>query len=250
MEENNKSQHFPNNLTLPGAVFLSSLMLSVSISGAVLYANSGLRANLYGSGPSGQGQPVPTADGEGLAGDAEVFADVTLGDIPYLGSENAPVEIVEFADFQCPFCGRFYSDVEIKLVEEYVNTGKAKFAFRDFSFLGDESYWAANAARCANDQGKFWDFHDYLYTHQNGENQGAFSKENLKKFGREIGLNTATFNACVDADTHKDAVAADTEAGRAAGVNGTPATFINGKMIAGAQSYSVFKEAIDAALGL
>src|SRR3990167_3005650 len=88
-----------------------------------------------------------------------------------LGDQNAPVTIIEYGDYQCPFCGKFFKETEPTLRENYIKTGKVKFVYRDFAFLGQESLWAANAAQCAGEQGKFWEYHDYLYGNQNGENK-------------------------------------------------------------------------------
>lgn len=170
---------------------------------------------------------------------------VSLGHLPFLGSKNAKVEVVEFGDFQCPFCGRFYTDVEKQLIKDYVDTGKVKFAFRQYAFLGQESTWAANAAECANEQGKFWEYHNYLYEHQSGENQGAFSKDKLKGFSATLGLNTSQFNGCLDSEKYAKNVTNDFADGQKARVNGTPATFINGQLVSGAQPFTSFKTIID-----
>ena len=156
--------------------------------------------------------------------------------------------LVEFGDFQCPFCGRFFKTTEQEIIEQYVKTGKVKFVYRDFAFLGQESQSAAEAAECADDQGKFWQYHDYLYTHQKGENEGAFTKENLKRFARALGLNGAAFDRCVDNGKYREEVEKDTAEGRGAGVSGTPTVFVNGKPITGAVPFAQFKTAIDEAL--
>lgn len=105
-----------------------------------------------------------------------------------LGNPQAKVAIVMYEDFQCPFCGRFFSDSEQTIRDTYVKNGQVQYIYRDFAFLGPESVKASEAARCAADQGKFWEYHDYLFTHQNGENQGNFSSLNLKLFAKEVGL--------------------------------------------------------------
>lgn len=172
--------------------------------------------------------------------------DVGVGHFPTLGNKDAKVTVIEFADFQCPFCEQWFKQVEPEINKNYIDTGKIKFAFRHFAFLGDESTWAAEASECANDQGKFWEFHDYLYNHQGAENSGAFSKDNLKSFAAVLGLDTATFNSCLDSDKHADLVKNDTNDGSTAGVSGTPATFINGMQISGACPYTTFDGAIKA----
>lgn len=171
--------------------------------------------------------------------------DVAVGNLPVMGNKNAKVKIVEFADFQCPFCKQWFSDVESNLINDYVKTGKVAFYWRDYPFLGQESNIAANAARCANEQGKFWEFHDYLYNHQGQENSGAFSADNLKQFGATLGLNTDQFNNCVDSGKYNTATQKDLADGQKAGVSGTPTIFINGQSIVGAQPYSAFKTIID-----
>lgn len=174
--------------------------------------------------------------------------DVSVGNLPVMGNKDAKVKVVEFADFQCPFCEQWFSQVEPQLKKDYIDTGKIAFYWRDYPFLGQESNYAASAARCANEQGKFWDFHDYLYSHQGQENSGAFSKDNLKQFAASIGLNTDQFNSCLDADKFSADYQKDLSDGQKAGVNGTPTVFVNGVAIVGAQPYTAFKTAIDQAL--
>lgn len=174
--------------------------------------------------------------------------DNSTGAFPVLGNKNAKVTIVEFADFQCPFCEKFFTDSYPSLKKDYIDTGKVKFAFRDYAFLGQESTFAAEAGRCANDQGKFWDYHDYLYSHQGSENSGTFAKDKLEGFAATMGLDTQQFNQCLESDKYAKDVAADTKAGQDFGVSGTPGTFINGTLIVGAQPYASFQTAIDQAL--
>lgn len=162
-----------------------------------------------------------------------------------LGDQNAPVIIIEYSDFQCPFCGKFFKETESMLREKYIKTGKVKFIYRSFAFLGQESLWAAAAARCAGEQGKFWQYHDYLYSNQSGENQGAFSKDNLKSFATALGLNPEKFNACLDSEKYTDLIQKETKAGGGAGVQGTPASFINGTLYPGALPAATFTQIID-----
>ena len=154
-----------------------------------------------------------------------------------LGKTQAKVTVIEYADFQCPFCGVFFKNTEGVIVNNYVKTGKARFIYRDYAFLGPESERSAEAARCAGDQGKFWEYHDYLFGHQNGENQGNFSDLNLETFATKIkGLETNAFNKCLDSGKHAQEVADSVSAGMAESVNGTPRTFISaGKELTVAQ---------------
>lgn len=157
---------------------------------------------------------------------------ISVGD-KVLGNRNAKITVIEYADFQCPFCGRFYKDAGETIKNDYVNKGLVSFVYRDFAFLGDESIKSAEAAKCADDQGKFWEYHDYLFTHQKGENQGNFSNKNLKSFASELGLNTVVFNKCLDSNKYQQAVLDETSAGSQAGVEGTPKSFIlkNGEVV-------------------
>jgi protein-disulfide isomerase len=195
------------------------------------------------SGQNQQAAAVQASPGASVAPGAKV--NVSSGPFPVLGDKNAKVTVVEFADFQCPFCEQWFTNVETPLIKDYVNTGKIKFAFRNYAFLGQESTWAAEAAYCANDQGKFWDYHDYLYKHQGQENSGAFSKANLEQFAADLGLNTTQFNSCLDSDKYATQVANDVKDGQTAGVTGTPTSFVDGQSVVGAQPYSAFKTLID-----
>ncbi len=143
-----------------------------------------------------------------------------------LGNPDAKISFVVYEDFQCPFCGQFFSTVEKNILNTYVKDGTVQFAYRDFAFLGQESVKSAEAARCAGDQGKFWEYHDYLFTHQNGENKGNFADPRLKTFARELGLNAQLFNQCLDSSKYAEAIADAKSEAAAAGVSGTPKTFI------------------------
>lgn len=198
----------------------------------------------------GNAGTYPTQAGTQTAGQQQQPAagakvDVAVGNLPVMGDKNAKVKVVEFADFQCPFCKQWFTEVEPNLIKDYVKTGKVAFYWRDYPFLGQESNLAANAARCANEQGKFWEFHDYLYQHQGQENSGAFSADNLKQFGATLSLNTDQFNNCVDSGKYNTEAQKDMTDGQKAGVSGTPTIFINGISVVGAQPYTAFKTVID-----
>lgn len=184
----------------------------------------------------------PTVPGQLAPGEK---VDVKEGHLPLLGNKDAKVTVIEFADFQCPFCKQWFDDTSSQLIKEYVDTGKVKFAFRHYAFLGQESTWAAQASECANDQGKFWEYHDYLYTHQGAENSGAFNKDKLEGFAQQLGLNVAEFKSCLESDKHADKVAQDLSEGQQAGVSGTPTVFVNGMPLVGAQPYATLKQLVD-----
>lgn len=194
---------------------------------------------------AGGGQQPSAESQEPSAVDQSKF---TLRPANTISNPGAKVTIVEFSDFQCPFCGRFHSTVETQLMQNYVQTGKVNFVYKHSAFLGQESVWAAQASECAADQGKFWDFHELLFTRQNGENQGTFTKDKLLGFAQELKLDMTKFEPCLTNDQTLDRVKADTQEGSAAGVRGTPTFFINGQPLVGAQPYESFQAIIDKAL--
>jgi protein-disulfide isomerase len=147
-----------------------------------------------------------------------------------MGPKDAKVVITVYADYQCPTCGYFAQAVEPKVIDKYVKTGKARYVYHDWVFIGQESLWAAQAARCAGEQGRFWDYHSKLFASQAGENQGAFALANLKKFAADLGLDTAAFNQCLDSQKYTDAIKADKSEGDEKGVSGTPTVFVNGRL--------------------
>lgn len=159
-----------------------------------------------------------------------------------ISSASAKVTVVEFGDYQCPACGAAHPIVKQLLIDE---KGKLNFVFRNFAFIGQESTWAAEAAECAGDQNKFWEYHNFLYEHQNGENRGAFSKDNLKSFAKTLNLNTQQFNLCLDTDKYSQKVSNDRADGNDLGVNSTPTFFINGEKNAGVLSLGELKSKID-----
>ncbi|CAG0982784.1 Disulfide bond formation protein D [Anaerolineales bacterium] len=164
------------------------------------------------------------------------------------GEENAPVVVVEYGDFQCPACQQFFQTTVEQLKTEYVQTGKVRFVFRQFAFLGDESQWAAEASECANEQGRFWDYYDKLYVEQNGENVGVFSKDNLKQFAVDLELDATGFDQCLDSGRYAEKVKQETLEGQQSGVRGTPSVFVNGQYIENGGSFQVVKAAVEAAL--
>lgn len=218
-----------NKMLIPGAIILAGLI----IAGAVVYSQ--LPRNPLGP------NPTPPAPPSVAAGD---ILKIREGDF-VLGNPSSKVVIIEYGDFQCPFCGKFEKEVAPQIKEQYVKTGKVAFLYRDFAFLGEESFRSSEAARCAGDQGKYWEYHDKLFSGQKGENQGAFADANLKKFARDLGLDGAKFDLCFTSGKHRAAVETATQDGRTAGVNGTPATFVNGKLVSGAVPFATFKQMIE-----
>jgi protein-disulfide isomerase len=166
-----------------------------------------------------------------------------------LGDPNAPVKLIEYADFQCPYCMRYSQETEPKIVEQYVKTGKVFYEYRSVGgFIGPESAAAAEAAYCAGDQGKFWEYHDALFSHWTGENVGDFASDKLLQYAQSVGLDQAAFSECLSSSKYAARVQQDASNARADGVQATPSFLVNGKLIEGAEPFSVFQKAIDAAL--
>ena len=165
-----------------------------------------------------------------------------------LGAADAPVVVIEYADFQCPYCRQFATGPEVQLKKDYVDMGQVRFVFRHLAFIGQESTWAAEAAECAGDQGRFWEYHDTLFAEQRGENQGAFSRDNLKRFAADLGLDTAQFNQCLDSGQYRSYVQQQGASAQQLGINSTPTLAVNGQVVQDGSSYSVLQAAIEAAL--
>jgi len=191
-----------------------------------------------------QGGTVGTAPAVSAAPGTPV--KVGIGNYPPQGDPHAKVTVIEFADLRCPFCEQWFKTIEPNLIKDYVNTGKVAFYFRNYAFLGPASTLAAEAGECANDQGKFWQFHDYMYQNQPDESDTSmYTDANLTQIAGNLGMDTSQFSSCLTSKTASDEVAKDLSEGQAAGVSGTPTTFINGVPVVGAVPYSQIKTAID-----
>jgi len=164
-------------------------------------------------------------------------------DGPTKGSEKAPVTIIEFSDFQCSFCRKFWQTTLPLIEKKYIQTGKVKFVYRHFAILGKHSTAAAQAAECAGEQGKFWDYHDKLFS--SAGSPLAFTDGKLKGYAKELGLKSQAFNQCLDSGKHLKKVEDETATAAFLGARGTPAFLLNGKLFAGAQPFEVFEAAIE-----
>ena len=172
---------------------------------------------------------------------------------PYLGDPNAPITLVEFGDYQCFFCNKYFHDTEQKLLENYVDTGKVKIIFKDFTIIGPDSKTAAHAAHCADDQGLFWEYHDMLYNNWTGENNGWASSENLLRMAQDVGLDIDEFTDCMQNEIHAQIISASNADARTLGLTGTPGFFVispNNQVtkIPGAQPFEVFQRIFDSEL--
>lgn len=184
--------------------------------------------------------PTPTAAAPSPTLDMAALVD----DDAVKGDPDAPVTIVEWSDYECPFCSRFYSQTLGQIESEYIDTGKVKLVYRDFPLsFHPQAQKSAEAAECAGDQGKYYEMHDMLF--EKGVSGGVTS---FKQYAADLGLDTAEFNECLDSGKHAAEISKDMQDGQAAGIRGTPGFVINGRVISGAQPYANFKAAIDAAL--
>lgn len=173
-----------------------------------------------------------------------------------MGKADAPVTLTVYSDFQCPSCDVFATQTEPRLRSTFVAQGTLRIVYHDAAFQGakstssyDESVEPAAAARCAGEQGKFWQFHDWLFTNQHGENAGAFTRDRLDKIASRIdGLDVAAWTACMDGGTQQAIVRQQTQATTALGIDSTPTLEVNGKRIVGAAGYDQITSAIQAAV--
>ena len=180
------------------------------------------------------------------------------------GDPNAPVQLTEYSDYQCPYCKRFWEQTEAQIIDAYVRTGKVYFTYRsagnwvsgNIGQGGVESENSAMAAYCAADQNKFWEFHDALFTNVLGEDAGSFTERRLQAMADTLGLNSSDFKSCYGNNKYKDQVNQDFNDARAAGITGTPFFVLTytvsgqtqNSKVEGAQPFSAFQQAIDVAL--
>jgi len=169
---------------------------------------------------------------------------------PILGSASAPITIIEFGDYQCEQCYKWYHNTKDSIVQNYIETGKANLIFVDLAFLGRDSPKAAAASYCAEEQGKYWEYHDLLYNFQEGVDSGWANSERLKAFAQNLELDMELFDSCVDSGKFAKRVQFNTNEAKKQGATGTP-TFIivnsegEQQKLVGAQPYSVFQKVFD-----
>lgn len=170
------------------------------------------------------------------------------------GPKDAKVVVIEYADFQCPYCGAVAQAVSPVIKEEFINTGQSvRFEFRSFIVVdpissNGESRSAAQAAECAANQGKFWQFHDYTYANQNGENRGGFRAARLRQFAEKVGLDMAQYDSCVSSGDTASRVRDDENEARKLNLTGTPTMFVNGQKVNDPLNLDEIRQMIQAAL--
>jgi len=191
------------------------------------------------------------ADVNKPSGVALVSAEDFTDDDAVLGDKNAPVTIIEFSDYQCPYCRKFWTEAYSQIKEEYIDTGKVKLIFRDFPLsFHPMAEPSAQAAECAGDQGKYYEMHDKIFLEQNKLGTGTvqYSIGDLKQWAVEIGLDASEFNACLDSEKHKSEVQNDLGDAALSGGQGTPYFLVGDVPLSGAQPFSAFEQAIESQL--
>ncbi|WP_254920833.1 DsbA family protein [Blastococcus mobilis] len=203
-----------------------------------------------GDGKDGGGAPVADVrhDGGSETGEpADTLARRIPGDPLAQGDADAPVVLVMWEDFQCPFCAKFAQETEPVLVDRFVEDGILRLEWRDFPYFGEQSVQAARAARAAGEQGAFWQYHDAVYALGFPPNSGQLTDEVLTGVAADLGLDVERFTATMQSQQTLDAVTADFQEGQQLGIAGTPAFLVNGRPIMGAQPTDTFVEAIEQA---
>lgn len=213
---------------------------------------NGMGGVTIGNNPS----PTPT-----VAGDTTVPTPPPSNDTPadadddaVLGESDAPITLIEFTDYQCPFCGRHFEQTYGQIKSEYIDTGKVKLVLRDFPLsFHPHAQKSAEATECAEDQGKFWEMHDKLFQTQAAWSNLSDAIPTFKQYAADLGLNAGEFDSCLDGGTHAQEVKDDMAAGSAAGISGTPGFWILGpdgqtQKVEGAYPYDTFKAAFDSML--
>jgi protein-disulfide isomerase len=196
---------------------------------------------------------TPAATGtEGTAGsDIDFPAIRTPAELAHgrtLGSPDAAVTLDLWSDYQCPACDAFAGSVTPELVKHYIRPGKARLVIHDMTTIGNESLGASISARCAERQGKYWEYHDLLFANQAPENSGVFTQERSRQFATALGLDLGDFSKCLEDVTVEDAVIAETKAGLDQGIKETPSLYVDGELVPSANRWDAISSAIDAAL--
>ena len=209
-----------------------------------VFPSKNTNSNIGSANPSPTPAPQPSA------------VQVSVDDDPVLGDNDAPVTIIEFSDYQCPFCRKFWQETLPRIERDYIANGQVKLVYRDFPLgFHDGAIPYASAASCARDEGgdeAYFKMHDKIFEEQNVLDCGSVSTtvqyvglDTLKQWAKDIGYN---IDSCLDSNKYADEIQKDLSDGAASGVQGTPGFFINGKPLSGAQPYSVFKQMIDSEL--
>jgi len=237
MEENKTT---PSPYTIPIAIVIAGVI----IGGAIIASqNPDFLAKKDNNNPPTQNDGTTPPPGQNISVDLEGWS--------FLGNENAKVVVVEYADYVCPFCHRFWQDTLPLIKKDYIDTGKIKYIYKDFAVVGGEK--AAEASHCAQEQGKFWEYHNLLFGEQTPGNEQADrikwqDPKTHEAYAKKLGLDAKTLVDCFNSGKYESMVTQSTQEAIQNGGQGTPFFLINNSPISGAQPYSVFQAAIDSAL--
>ncbi len=241
-------------LLFSAAIVIASLLIGISIIRSAKIISNSLKTNeitasekifselesIKDSINHISGNTVPTKEGIPSALGSKRVEGVTAGTNPIKGDLKAKVLMIEFGNFQCGFCKKFYKEILPQIEKDYISTGKVKFAHRDFPLNSNQSEkGAAIACRCAGEQDKYWQMFDKLL------NSTSLDNNTIEKYAQELGIDLKTFKECLDKQNIKDAVENDIKDGDKFGVTGTPSFFINGRFVVGAQPLEEFKRIIE-----
>lgn len=192
--------------------------------------------------------PAAAADAAPPVAQADILAKLSPETVSVKGAADAPLLIIEFSDYQCPFCGRYVSQTLPQIQAQYIDTGKVRYMFRDMplSSIHPQAQAAAEAARCAGDQGRYWEMHELLFARQ--EDWTADRRGSFAAFADELSLDATKFSGCLDEGRYTAYVKAQIAEGEQLGIRGTPSFLIGDQFLSGAQPFSAFQQAIEAAL--
>lgn len=186
-------------------------------------------------------QPEPTVDAAAIAESRQNMMDALIAQTRHFtGDPNAPITMIELSDYTCPYCGKFETETYPSILKEYIETGKVRFGYMHFAILGPMASVSAQAAECAAEQEKFWDYHKQIFL-----NQRSLSNEILQQIAVELGLDITQFSECFVSKKYAAAVEADTALARNLGAQSTPSFVINGQPLIGAQPFEFFKQVIE-----
>ena len=227
-------------------VLVVLLIVAAFAIGSMWTELKGLKKNQGTAQPQAQ---APQAPAEPTEVTPEIWQEITSNPVAVKGTEAAKVTLVEFTDYQCPFCKRYVDDTLAQIEKDYVATGKVKYMIRDLALsFHPNAQKAAEAARCAGAQGQYWAMHDLLFKNQDAWVAVTNPLSLFSGYAANSGLNAANFTSCLNNNAQKAAVESDIALAGKAGLGGTPSFVINGKILVGAQPYAQFKAVIDAAL--
>jgi protein-disulfide isomerase len=231
--------------------FGATLALGGLIAGYVIASGMNVGTTTMSNVPSA---PIAAADNTVPVPPPTNDTPATPDDDPFIGDENAPITVIEFTDYECPFCGRHYDQTYGQIKSEYIDTGKVKLVVRDYPLsFHPHAMKGAMAANCAADQGKYFEMHDLLFANQAAWSALPDAVPTFKQYAGQLGLNQSTFDSCIDSDAHKDEINKDLADGSASGISGTPGFWVLGpdgqsQLISGAYPFETFKAAFDGML--